>query len=171
MTHTNSENGESKRNYPEYCQKTIEAFNLVDAGMSPKQALQATNFKKDISPAGIANFKKKYKKHSLTHPKLIKLAHHAVTDCLTDQPIISTHKDRQGREITEETPPTWSNKLAAASMVYDRFEPVKQPNGSDGGMTVNIIPIAAQEVFARIMASRVKVEGGLDESAIDAETS
>ena len=93
---------------------------------------------------------------------MVKLAHNAVRDCLTDQPIISKRTDRQGNEIIEENAPTWANKIAAASMVYDRAEPTKQPEAPGGGLTVNIIPIAAQEIIDRMTAWKTRqVEGNV----------
>ena len=35
---------------------------------------------------------------------------------------------KQGNEIIEEIAPTWTNKIAAASMIYDRVEPVVHQN-------------------------------------------
>lgn len=145
-----------------YQNKTLDAIKLVSAGLEPKQALQAVNYKHDITPQAVNKFKKKFQKYSLTHPKLVKLAHNAVKDCLTDQPIISKRTDRQGNEIIEENTPTWANKIAAASMVYDRAEPVKHPEAPGNGLTVNIIPIAAQEIIDRMLAWKTRqVEGNL----------
>lgn len=105
-------------------QKTKDAIQLINAGLPIKQALQVTNFKKDIAPETVSRWKKKYQKYSLTTPKIAKLAHNAIIDCLTDQPIIQVKRDKDGNEINEAISPTWSNKMAAASMVYDRVEPV-----------------------------------------------
>ena len=166
------ETTETAPKQPRYYPKTIEAFKLVEAGLKPKEALQAVNYTNKISGQSVSEFKKKLKRYSLTHPKLLKLAHNAVKDCLTDQPIISKRKDRQGNEITEETPPTWSNKLAAASMVYDRVEPTRQPEAPGGGLTVNIIPIAAQEIIDRMTSWKTRqVEGSTQGNVIDAEIS
>lgn len=138
---------ETTQNQPKYLPKTLEAMKLVDAGLTPLQALQATNFKKNISPAGIAVFKRKYKKHSLTAPTMVKLAHNAIKDCLTDQPIKQTikKKDKDGNEteIIEEIPPTWTNKVAAASMVYDRVEPAIRQN-ANLNLNVDVHPVDLQ---------------------------
>jgi hypothetical protein len=147
---------------PKYAQKTIDAINLVSAGLDPTKALQAVNYRNDITPQAVNKFKKKFQKYSLKHPKLLKLAHNAVKDCLTDQPIINRRKDKQGNEIIEENAPTWANKIAAASMVYDRAEPTKQPEAPGGGLTVNIIPIAAQEIIDRMTSWKTRqVEGNV----------
>jgi hypothetical protein len=115
---------QTAQNKPKYAQKTLDAMNLVSAGLEPMKALQAVNFKANITQQAVNKFKKKYQKYSLTAPKITKLAHNAIVDCLTDQPIINTKRDKDGNEITEAISPTWSNKIAAASMVYDRVEPV-----------------------------------------------
>ena len=107
-----------------YAPKTLQAIALVNAGLDPKEALKAVNYKQDIRPETVSRFKQKVKKYSLQAPKIVKLAHNAIIDCLTDQPIIQTKKDKDGNEINEAISPTWSNKMAAASMVYDRVEPV-----------------------------------------------
>jgi hypothetical protein len=109
---------------PRYAQKTLDAMALVQAGLKPKEALKAVNYTNKISDRAVSSFNKKFRKHSLTAPTMVKLAHHAVKDCLTDTPITQVKKDKQGNEIIEEIAPTWTNKLAAAAMVYDRVEPV-----------------------------------------------
>lgn len=125
---------------PKTYQKTKDAIQLINAGLPIKQALQVTNFKKDITPETVSRWKKKYQKYSLTAPKIQKLAHNAVTDCLTNQPIINKYKDKQGNEIVEEIPPTWTNKIAAASMVYDRVEPVIRQN-QNLNLNVDVHPV------------------------------
>ena len=136
---------------------------MVEAGLTPEEALKAVNYTSKISGQSVCNFKNKLKKYSLTHPKLLKLAHNAVKDCLTDQPIISKRKDKQGQEIIEENAPTWANKIAAASMVYDRAEPTRgNPEVVNNNLTINAIPAAAQEIIDRMLAHRrAKVEGSV----------
>ena len=157
------ETAETAPKQPRYYPKTIEAFKLVEAGLKPKEALQAVNYTNKISGQSVSEFKKKLKRYSLTHPKLLKLAHNAVKDCLTDQPIISKRTNKQGQEIIEETTPTWANKIAAASMVYDRVEPTKQsPDVINNSLTINAIPAAAQEILDRLMAHKTAaVEGSV----------
>jgi hypothetical protein len=119
---------------PKMLQKTIDAMMLVDAGLSFRKALQATNMKQNVSNAGIACFKAKYKKHSLTAPKTVKLAHDVITDILAGTPQLEPRKkitkDGQVVEYNEEVMPTWSNRATVALAVYDRYEPVK---GADPG--------------------------------------
>ena len=123
---------------PKLQPKTLEAMKLVDAGLTPREALQVTNFKKNISSAGIAVFKNKYKKHSLTAPATVKLASHQVKRILAARAREEAHtkigKDGQVIDYTDNIYPTDSNILAAAEMVYDRYEPVhSQEQAPPGG--------------------------------------
>lgn len=100
---------------PKLMNKTLEAFKLVESGLEPSEALKAVNYTRKISPQSVSVFKKKLKKYTLTNPTIIKLAHQAIKDCLNNKP------------INGEIYPSHTNKLAAASMVYDRVEPtIKQ---------------------------------------------
>ena len=150
-------------NQQRYAPKTLAAIQMVDAGISPREALQITNVKENISREAVTKFKAKYRKYSLTHPRMVKLAHNAVKDCLTDQPIISKRTDRHGNEIIEENTPTWANKIAAASMVYDRAEPTRgNPETVNNTLNITMIPAAAQEIIDRMLAHRrAKVEGSV----------
>jgi hypothetical protein len=137
-------------------QKTITQLRMMDNGVDALTALQLTNNKTNIAPITKYKLQEKYKRYSLLQPSMRKLAHNAVRDCLTDQPIISKRTDKQGNEIIEENAPTWANKIAAASMVYDRVEPTRQPEAPGSGLTVNIIPIAAQEIIDRMTAWKTR---------------
>ena len=97
---------------------------MLDAGVEPEIAVKLLNNTNKPARSTVSLLKAKYGKYTLTAPKMQKLAHSAITDCLTDQPIKQVKRDKQGNEIIEEIPPTWTNKIAAASMVYDRVEPV-----------------------------------------------
>jgi hypothetical protein len=141
---------------PKYLQKTLEAIKLVDNGADPTTALQITNGKANITRYAVDKFKAKYKKYSLANPSTVKSAHNQIKRILEaetrtlDQQKVT--KDGQVVNYKETIAPSDSNILAAAAMVYDRFEPAKQPgDGSGGGLTVNVIPIAAQEIIERMM--------------------
>jgi hypothetical protein len=98
-------------NEPKLQPKTIQAMQYVDSGLTPRQALEAVNLKRNISREAISKFNAKYRKYSLTTPKMQKLASNALKDCLSD------------KAINGEIYPTYTNKIAAAAMVYDRVEP------------------------------------------------
>jgi hypothetical protein len=156
------EMGKTEQKQPKYYQTTQAALKMMDNGVDARTALQLVNNTPKPARQTISSLKAKYRQYSLTNPKLVKLAHNAVKDCLTDQPIISKRTDKQGNEIIEENAPTWANKIAAASMVYDRVEPTRQPEAPGGGLTVNIIPIAAQEIIDRMTAWKTRqVEGNV----------
>jgi hypothetical protein len=116
-------------------QKTIAQLTMMDNGVDALTALQLTNNKQKISPVTKYKLEKKYQRYSLLSPNMRKMAHNAIKDCLSDAPIIQKRKDKQGNEIIEEIPPTWTNKIAAASMVYDRAEPVVRQNAN---LNVNV---------------------------------
>ena len=111
-----------------YAQKTLTAIGLVNAGLDPKEALKAVNYKHDIRPETVSRFKKKVNKYSLTHPKLVKAANNQVRRILSgerreiEQQKVT--KDGQVVNYTEVIAPSDTNILAAASLVYDRYEPV-----------------------------------------------
>lgn len=150
-----------------YYPKTLEAIQLVNAGVSPEMALKFSNQKDSIRPETVSRFKQKLKKHSLTQPKLVKSAHEQIKRILEADvrsiPQQKVTKDGQVVNYIESITPSDSNILAAAAMVYDRFEPAKQPgDGSGSGLTVNIIPIAAQEIIDRMTSWKTRqVEGNV----------
>lgn len=139
-----------------YLTKTLEAIKLVDNGADPATALQITNNKANISRYAVDKFKVKYRKYSLTHPKMIKAANNQVTRILSGEVrLVDQQKVTKNGEIvnyTETIAPSDTNILAAASMVYDRVEPVQR--GADvvnNSLTINAIPAAAQEIIDKMM--------------------
>ena len=113
-------------NLPRLTPKGQAQLTMITNGVSVKDALLLTNpYKDTVSTAAVAKAKAKYRKYTLSAPAIVKLAHHAIKDCLTDQPIIQTKRDKDGNAISEAISPTWTNKIAAASMIYDRVEPVR----------------------------------------------
>ena len=153
----------TEQKQPKYYQTTQAALKMMDSGVDARTALQIVNNTPKPARSTVQSLKAKYRQYSLTHPKLVKLAHNAVKDCLTDQPILSKRTDKQGNEIIEENVPTWANKIAAATMVYDRAEPTRgNPEVVNNNLTINAIPAAAQEIIDRMLAHRrPKVEGSV----------
>jgi hypothetical protein len=137
---------------PKLQAKTLQAFKLVEAGLSPREALQATNMKSDISSAGIAVFKNKYKKYTLTEVSTVKLASTQIKRILKARAREEAHtkvtKDGEVIEYTDNVYPTDSNILAAASMVYDRYEPVKAQDAP--GATIQHIDLSSYRVQINI---------------------
>jgi rRNA processing protein Krr1/Pno1 len=117
---------EIETNQPRMCQKTVDAIKLVAMGLQPQEALQITNHKSKITSEAVRKFNRKFDKYSLVKPDLVKLARNAVKDVLDNKP------------INGDIYPTHSNKLAAASMVYDRFEPVKSQQAEAGTVITHI---------------------------------
>ena len=120
---------EIEQNTPNYYPKTIEAIKMIQAGIDPAQALKYSNFKDNVSESAIAKIKQKARKYSLLHPTLVKSARTQVKRILGGETREihqqSVTKAGQVVDYIETIAPSDSNILAAASMVYDRFEPVK----------------------------------------------
>ena len=120
---------EIEQNTPNYYPKTIEAIKMIQAGIDPAQALKYSNFKDNVSESAVAKIKQKARKYSLLHPTLVKSARTQVKRILGGETREihqqSVTKAGQVVDYIETIAPSDSNILAAASMVYDRFEPVK----------------------------------------------
>lgn len=116
---------------PKYYPKTLEAIQLVNAGISPELALKFSNQKDNIRPETVSRFKQKLKKHSLTAPAMVKSAASQVKRILAAEVReIDQQKVTKSGEVVdykEVIAPSDTNILAAAAMVYDRYEPaIKQ---------------------------------------------
>ena len=122
------ESAKTTEKQPKYLQKTLEAIKLVDNGADPTTALQITNGKANITRYAVDKFKAKYKKYSLANPSTVKSAHNQIKRILSgeareiEQQKVT--KDGQVVNYTEVIAPSDTNILAAASLVYDRYEPV-----------------------------------------------
>jgi hypothetical protein len=170
------ESAKTTEKQPKYLQKTLDAIKLVDNGADPTTALQITNGKANITRYAVDKFKAKYRRYSLTNPSTVKSAHNQIKRILEAEartiPQQRVTKEGQVVDYIETIAPTDTSILAAAAMVYDRFEPTKQPEAPGGGMTVNIIPIAAQEIIDRMMSWKTRqVEGGTQGNVIDVDIS
>jgi hypothetical protein len=132
---------EVNTNQPKYYPKTMDAIKMIQAGIDPADALKYSNFKEVVSTSAVAKIKQKARKYSLTQPSLVKTARNQIKRILNGEvreiPQQTVTKAGQVVDYTEIIAPSDSNILAAASMVYDRFEPVKgvQSEGGKGGNT------------------------------------
>ena len=171
------ETTETAPKQPRFYPKTIQAIKLVSIGETPEEALKLVNNKNKITSGAVSHLRKKIRKYSLTHPKLVKLAQDVVLDTLKGE-VTELQQEKvtntgQRVEYIERIAPTVTNKLAAAAMVYDRFEPVKgSPEVINNSLTINAIPIAAQEIIDRMTSWKTRqVEGSTQGNVIDAEIS
>ena len=124
-------------NHPQkLLKKTIDAIKMCQAGIDPETALKATNLKETISPRAITNLKQKCLKYSLTGETTARLASHQIKRILKARAREEAHKKVTSTgeviEYIDNIYPTDSNILAAASMVYDRYEPVKSQEQDKG---------------------------------------
>jgi len=134
---------------PKLQQKTIDAMRMVQAGLTPREALQYANVTDHISGEAVSKFKAKLKKYSLLAPDIAKLAHHQVRRILKGRAreVVQEKVTKAGEvvKITEQIIPTDSNILAAAAMVYDRYEPV-QAAEQGSGQTINYLDFSSYQV-------------------------
>lgn len=136
---------------PRLYQKTLDAIQIVESGISPQKALQLVNNGRKVSDTSVSTFKAKLKKHSLTQPKVVKLAHKALIDCLKGETSSYTAEKvtKDGDVVTyqEVIAPTITNKVAAASLVYDRYEPAVRQNLN---INVDVHPVDLSQFSNRL---------------------
>jgi hypothetical protein len=136
--------------------KTLKAFELVDRGEDPKTALQLVNMKENIKPESVNKFKAKYKKYSLTHPKMVKAAKSQIERILSGEAREiqqqKVNKDGQVVSYTEAFYPSDTNIISAVSMVYDRYEPVVQQTVN---LNIDIDPVNLDQYRNKIATSEV----------------
>jgi hypothetical protein len=162
--------GNSKQ--PKFLRKTLRAIELVNSGCTPKEALQATNGRRDISRFGEAKFKSKLRQYSLTAPQTVKLAHNVITDILAGNPQVEMRRKEgpEGEVVeTKEVFPSWSNRATIAMAVYDRFEPLRGQDQA-GATTINIVGNTFSEEAGRRIAEamqRVQVMGQSVDKPVD----
>lgn len=123
-------------NQPKLRQKTIDAIRYVEAGLDPRDALQAANLTKHISDQAVSKFKEKVKRYSLTQPSIVSSAGFQIKRILKARAREEAHQKvtKEGQVINyiDNVYPTDSNILAAAAMVYDRYEPVQAQDPASG---------------------------------------
>ena len=125
---------------PNYRKKTLQAIRFVEAGIPAKEALKAANLTDKISDQAVAKFKEKFRKYTLTSDSTVSLAHRQIKRILRGKAREAAQEkiNKAGEvvKIIEQIVPTDSNILAAAQMVYDRYEPVRgQEQGVGSGNT------------------------------------
>ena len=116
--------------------KTLQAITMCQAGIDPREALKYVNLKDNISPKAVSNLRQKVKKYSLLDDSVVKAAQTQVKRILKGKAREEAHSkvNKAGEVVqyTEKVYPTDSNILAAASMVYDRYEPIQGSEGDAG---------------------------------------
>jgi hypothetical protein len=133
--------------------KTLKAIELVERGETPRTALQLVNMTDKISNQAVSSFKRKFKKHSLTHPKVVKQAENQIKRILSGESReVKQQKIINGQvvEYTETIAPSDTNIISAVSMVYDRYEPVIKQTVS---LNIDVDPVNLDQFRNRIGAS------------------
>jgi hypothetical protein len=108
--------------------KGIAQMKLLDSGVNAMDALLLTNPLKDkVSAVAVHKLKAKYKRYSLQAPGTIKLAHNQIKRILSGEERVLDQqrvtKDGRVIDYKEVIAPSDTNIIAAACMVYDRYEP------------------------------------------------
>lgn len=121
--------GGNTTNLPRLTPKGLAQLTMIENGVDVKTALLLTNTYKDtVSPQAVSKARAKFKKYSLAAPSTIKSANSQIKRILSGETREITQqratKDGKVVEFTEVIAPSDTNILAAASMVYDRYEPV-----------------------------------------------
>ena len=111
---------------------TLKIMQLMDKDIKPEDAVKLVKGKDIIHRNTKGDLKKKHARYSLTKPNIVKLAHQAVKDTLKMTEVI----DSEGKVSL----PSHTNRLAAASMVMDRVEPVVKVN-HNLNVNANVDPV------------------------------
>lgn len=117
---------------PKISPKGITQIKMMANGVDAKTALLLTNPLKDsVSRESVSKLNQKFKRYSLTQPSLVKAARNVVKDVIEGKGIAQP-------DGTITAIPNASNRLAAATMVYDRYEPLERgAAGSGAGISID----------------------------------
>lgn len=140
MSEMAAERLESPQETPtKYYKKTLQAIQMVQAGIAAEDALKMVNLKDTISAKQVSVLRAKVKKFSLTEPSMVSLAQKQVKRILKGNTrILNQQKVLSNGDVVdykEQIAPSDTNIIAAASMVYDRFEPAVQVHEHTGTIT------------------------------------
>jgi len=117
---------------PIFNHKTQKLMDLVtNHGIDPKEAILLTEGEMP-TPSRVSRLKEKARKLMVTAPKRVKSALQALDDTLAMKPITyEASKPVAGIGIVdyqETIMPSITNRLAAAAMILDRDQPIKNVN-------------------------------------------
>jgi len=131
--------------------KTAAAIAMMDSGMDAKTALQVVNNTPRPAKATIYSLQAKHRDHTLTAPSTVKLAESQLKRILRAKAKREDHTKVMGNgEVvvyTDNIYPTDTNIIAAAGMVYDRYEPAVKMQASLN-MAVDVVDLST---FRNIM--------------------
>lgn len=137
---------------PKLHKNTMLALAMMGNGTDARTALQIVHNKEKVNKNTVTELKKKYRKYSLQAPGMIKSANSQIKRILSGEVREITQqkatKDGQVIEYTEQIAPSDTNILAAAAMVYDRFEPAVRQT-----LNVNVeVDVVDMSVYANSVA-------------------
>jgi hypothetical protein len=129
--------------------KTKKAVILAaEHGVELKEAMILAGYKPPLSPATVSRNKGLVEKYSLQTPRMQKLAHKAVLDTLQGKEVRysaqKVTKDGVVVDYEEVITPSYTNKLAATAMVFDRVDPpVKRTESMNLNVTCDPVDLEA----------------------------
>jgi hypothetical protein len=148
---------ENKQIEPRIYRKTQAAIQMVETGVNPADALKITNNTSEVTGEAVRKFNKKFARYSLTHPKIVKLAHNQLERILKGEPreVKQQTVNKQGEVVDyiEQIAPTDTNILTGVGMVYDRIDPVKREDA--GNINIDMLSM----VLLAVRHPEGKVEG------------
>lgn len=138
----------TSRKKPKHNDSTYKAFNLMDKGVSPRDAHKLSTGKDNVAPQSISALKKKYNNWLLSKESTVKLASKVYIDTMKMKPVktkeIKSCPECNGKTIEEGEPdcvtcsgqgvvktliyPSHTNRMAAAAAVMDRIDPIVKQN-------------------------------------------
>jgi hypothetical protein len=121
--------------------KTQLAIKMIDAGISPREALQTVHNNREMSDQAVSILKKKAETISITTPYIVGLAKRQLMRMLRGKAREAVKEkiiDAKGKSITRTQMlfPSEKDMLSAMSMVLDRAIPKAEER--TGGNTTNI---------------------------------
>jgi hypothetical protein len=118
---------------------------IQDAGLKKVECAQILG----VSGARVTQIDNALKKYGLKNLKMARLASNVVKNVLkgkpTEQSKVSVTKDGEVIKYTDNIYPTHANQLQAATMVYDRIEPIKRDDA--GSQAAPVAPVSVNILF------------------------
>mgnify|MGYP003395182586 CR=1 FL=1 len=146
---------------PKMYKKTEMALKMLAIGETAETALELVNQKK-VSKQAARNLREKWKKYSLTAPSMAKSAHSQIKRILASEPREARKYHMEGeREVVDsiqEILPSDTNILSAATMVYDRYEPVVQRSVHLNVDLMDIHPVDLARYYRQVEGSEDVVD-------------
>jgi hypothetical protein len=128
---------------------------IQDAGLKKTECAQILG----ISNGRVSQIDRELQQWGLKNLKMVRLAHNVVKNVLKGMPQEQARraatKDGQVIDYIDNIYPTHTNQLQAATMVYDRVEPVRKD--TDTSTSAPVCPVSINVLFGGSQAPQVAV--------------